>query len=295
MKKKLFSAIFLASLLSGCSVTTLNRYPVEQNVTEYQNYLKCFESKALNSLKNNKGVITISVGNVDDYSGKISLVDGKKVSSGISHMVTTALAKTNVVRVVERIDRSVFDVELNLSNNKVLGDDEPGYRKIFPGQVLGSDYYIAGGITEINYLISGGSEFYINGIGGGTREYIMEIAADFRVVNTRTTEIVKAISLKKRITGKEVKSGIFSFFGNVLIDVNSGFKVQEPLNVGVRDVIETSVALLLADIYGIELNCNNNDIIYLNRYENTELYPGGYKRYVDRNIESDRVRIFGMQ
>lgn len=299
--RKFLMSVSMVAILTGCSVGAINSYPVTNEVTRSDNLLRCFEMKALEKqIRKEKGIITVSVGNVDDYSGKLSLTEGRKVSSGISHMVTTALAKTNVVRVVERIDDSVFSAELNMANNKILGESfEKGYRKIFPGQVLGSDYYITGGITEINYIVSGGTEAYINGIGGGSREYIMEIAADFRLVNTRTTEIVKAVSLRKKIVGKEVKAGVFSFFGDTLVDINTGFKIQEPLNVGVRNIVETSVALILADIYDVDVNsCTDNEIISVEKYSSPGNYPGGFKRYIDTEVKDEvqqmRVRIFGL-
>ena len=64
---------------------------------------------------------------------------------------------------------SVSEYELKYANNKLISDNpKPGadvpaeYRRILAGQVPGSDFYVAGGITELNYNIrSAGVDAYV--------------------------------------------------------------------------------------------------------------------------------------
>src|ERR1700684_2076349 len=73
-------------------------------------------------------------------------------------MAMSALNKAGV-HMVERFDTSVAEMELKYANNKLIGDDQhpnaaPGdFRKILSGSIPGSDYYIVGGITELNFNI----------------------------------------------------------------------------------------------------------------------------------------------
>jgi holdfast attachment protein HfaB len=48
------------------------------------------------------------------------------------------------------------------------------------------------------------------------RMFVMNIAMDLRLVNTRTLEVVDVISYQKQIVGREVGLGLFDFLnGNV--------------------------------------------------------------------------------
>ena len=74
------------------------------------------------------------------------------------------------MHMVERFDTSVAEMELKYANNKLIGDDQhpnarPDFRKIMAGSIPGSDYYIVGGITELNFNIRSENA---NGDGGGT-------------------------------------------------------------------------------------------------------------------------------
>jgi curli production assembly/transport component CsgG/holdfast attachment protein HfaB len=205
----------------------------------------------------------IAVADVKDYTGKFSQDDGGyKITQGAALMVMSALAKTGLVDIVERYDMTVTQTELGYANQKILGDDprgntslQPSYRPIRPGSLVGSNYFIAGGVTEVNFNISsGGGQLYIAGSGGGIREYTMQIAVDLRLVNTQTLQVVRVVPLKKQVVGYEVEAGIFNFFGTTLVDTNAGLKTQEPLQLGVRETIEAAIALMVSDMYGVELS-----------------------------------------
>ena len=122
-----------------------------------------------------------------------------------------------------RFDTSVTELELRYANNRLIGGEaesgDNGVRRIFAGQMPGSDYYFVGGITEMNYNIrSAGVDAFVGdtqtrgdrgNIGG--RLYVMNIALDFRVIDTRTLEVVDVISYQKQIIGRELRAGVFSF------------------------------------------------------------------------------------
>src|SRR5690606_32223161 len=73
-------------------------------------------------------------------------------------------------------------------------------RNLTAGQYYGSDYYIVGGITEVNYAIrTGGAELGVSLFEAGKRYYVMNVAAVLRLVNTRTLRVEKTVSVQKQI------------------------------------------------------------------------------------------------
>eukprot|EP01030_Chromulinospumella_sphaerica_P008165 gene8165-7990_t len=103
-----------------------------------------------------------------------------------------SVAQCNVSDNVARFDTSIADMELKYSDNKLITDnpDSKAHRQIFSGSLPGSDYHIVGGITEVNYNIRSGSlESSIRFIGAAARYFVMNVAVDLRVVNTKTLEV----------------------------------------------------------------------------------------------------------
>lgn len=199
--------------------------------------------------------LRISVGNIRDYTGKFSneaSEGGFKITQGGSLMVISALGKLQNVELVERFDMTIAETEAALAKNKLLQDPEGGgliVRPVTAGQYEGSDYYITGGITEVNYnIFSGGAALGISNIGAGKRVFVMNVAADLRLVDSKTLRVVKTIPVQKQIYGVETKAGIFSFFGDYLVDLDAGTKSQEPIQMGVRAALELGTLELLSAV-----------------------------------------------
>jgi hypothetical protein len=123
----------------------------------------------------------------------------------------------------------------------------------YGGTIQVSDYYIAGGISEVNYNIaSRGAEASLNNIGAKGRTYTQSVAIDLRIVDTRTLLVVDAISLSKQFSGYEVGANTFRFFGLGLVDINIGSKGQEPLQLGVRAAIEEAAIRLIGRVTAVD-------------------------------------------
>jgi curli biogenesis system outer membrane secretion channel CsgG len=207
--------------------------------------------------------VRIAVGQIADYTGKAeSDGSGRKVTAGAALMAMSALNKASV-HMVERFDTSVAEMELKYANNKLIGDDQhpnpaPGdFRKIIAGSIPGSDYYIVGGITELNFNIRSENA---NGTGGGTATnattgtasgsmYVMNVGLDMRLVNTNTLEVADVISYQKQIIGRQVSAGVFDFLGRNFFDVSVGESALEPIQLAVRSTIERAVLEMITRIY----------------------------------------------
>jgi curli biogenesis system outer membrane secretion channel CsgG len=205
--------------------------------------------------------VRIAVGQIQDYTGKTeSDGSGRKVTAGAALMAMTALSKSGV-HMVERFDTSVAEMELKYANNKLIANDQTpqggDFRKIIAGSIPGSDYYIVGGITELNFNIRSENA---SGNGGGTAtnattgtiggsDYVMNVGLDMRLVNTNTLEVADVISYQKQIIGHQITAGVFDFLGTNFFDVSAGESALEPIQLAVRSVIERAVLEMVSRIY----------------------------------------------
>src|SRR5665213_1891732 len=231
--------------------------PVISNETPYSTALRCMTGYTM------QRPLRVAVGQIADYTGKNeSDNSGRKLTQGAALMAMSALNKAGV-HMVERFDTSVAEMELKYANNKLIGDDQHpnpqtgDFRKILAGSIPGSDYYIVGGITELNFNIRSENA---NGNGGGTATnattgtasgsmYVMNVGLDLRLVNTSTLEVADVISYQKQIIGRQVSAGVFSFLGTNFFDVSVGESALEPIQLAVRSVIERATLEMITRIY----------------------------------------------
>ncbi|WP_426036888.1 holdfast anchoring protein HfaB [Brevundimonas sp. DC300-4] len=263
-------AVAVAAMLSACVspvagpnglyATPIGNAPVTSNPTPYSTALYCLADYAR---RYNLPSPRMAVGRIADYTGTVSADGGRQITQGASLMAMSALAKSGA-QIVERYDTSISEMELRYANNRLIGDqggtaEEPNYRRILAGQVPGSDFYIAGGITEVNYNIrSAGFDAAVgetdtdvpgSGIIQG-KVYVMNIAIDLRLVQTTTQEVVDVISYQKQIIGREISAGVFDFLNGNVIDVSAGTGGMEPVQLAVRALIERATLEMMANLYG---------------------------------------------
>jgi curli biogenesis system outer membrane secretion channel CsgG len=303
-----------AAALSGCVspvagpngnyAPTIGDAPVTANPTPYSAALVCLSQYA-----QRYGVHAprIAVGRISDYTGKAEDNGGREITQGASLMAISALAKAGAP-LVERYDTSVSELELKYANNKLISDQPdigPGgptgpapYRKIMAGQVPGSDFYLVGGITELNYDIrssgvngQGGKQDATKGTGLATGQlYVMNVALDLRLVETKTMEVVDVVSYQKQIIGRQVGAGLFKFFGSNVIDISAGEGGLEPIQMAVRAMVERATLEMMSNLYGAPgpqtcLDPNND---WIGAPTTTGLTGGYYPAY--NNLEQNNGR-----
>ena len=197
------AVVIAAVALGGCISpipTASGRYtapiggsPVISNETPYSSALRCLSRYTANR------PLRVAVGQIADYTGKVEADNsGRKLTQGAALMAMSALSKAGVP-LVERFDTSVAEMELKYANNKLIGDDKPegpgDFRKIMAGSITGSNYYLVGGITELNFNIrseganadgGGTATNAIKGTVGGSM-YVMNVGLDLRLVDTDHT------------------------------------------------------------------------------------------------------------
>jgi curli production assembly/transport component CsgG/holdfast attachment protein HfaB len=204
----------------------------------------------------------MAVGRISDLTGRVDFDTGARVSQGAALFAITALGRAGVP-VVERLDYSISQIELDYAQRHLLSDtperagqSPENFRPIFAGQVAGSDYFIVGGVTELNYnLRSSGwnaqaGETAVTGLRGraGASDYVMNVAVDLRLVDSRSQEVVGMVSFQKQLLGREVNLGLTGGSAVVGGVISGGTQSVEPLQAAVRTLVERGVYELVAGL-----------------------------------------------
>ena len=247
----LLTALVAATSVSGASAANLDgNYapvlgdaPATRNPTAYSAALSCLASH-----RSSTRLPRISVGRVSDLTGKVDFDTGAKISQGAALFAITALTKAGFP-VVERLDNSVAEIELNYSRQHLLSDNP---------QLAGSSYYIVGGVTELNYNIrSSGVDATVGnrlatGLRGNVTEqsYVLNVAIDLRLVNSRTQEVIDTVSYQKQLIGKSLNLGLNGGGDKVGASLSGGRSGMEPIQAAVRTLVERGVFELTAGFYG---------------------------------------------
>ena len=217
---------------SGRYAEPLAGSPVIANETPYSEALRCMAPYAM------RRPMRIAVGDIADDTGS------RVITQGGSLMAMSALAKAGVP-LVERFDTAVAELERKYAgSNRSGGASTPGaYRAAFGGSVPGSDYYLVGGITELNFNIASERP------APGSASYVMNVGLDLRLVDSNTLEVADAVSYQKQIGGYREHSGALEFLGHRFTGPVTGESAQEPIQLAVRSLIERAVLEMVSRLY----------------------------------------------
>ncbi len=272
-RRTLIAVLLTTSIVSGCGSTgfdpatglyaePVGGAPATANATPLTPALTCLADTAAGL---RRAAPRLAVGEIADLTGKLDLETGRRVTQGASLFAVTALGRAGVP-LVERADRTVAEVERTYAEAQVLSDaptgagEAPGpVRPVNAGQIAGSRFYLVGGITELNYNIeSSGGQLGLGALDpedpktilGGSR-FVMNVAIDLRLVDSISQEVVAIAAYQKQIVGREIRAGVFDIFGGVAVDLSGGQSALEPMQLGVRALIERGVYDVAAELYGL--------------------------------------------
>lgn len=205
----------------------------------------------------------LAVGRIGDLTGKVDWETGAKVTQGASLFAITALNYAHIPT-VERLDSSVSDIELNYARQQLLSDTperagtaKDNFRPVLAGQIAGSSYYIIGGITELNYNIK--SSGYDASLGSidlpGVRgqltgqTYVLNIAVDLRLVDTRSQQVINTTTFQKQVIGVTHERNLGGGTDDLGLLLKGGDSQQEPIQMAVRELIERATYELVSPLW----------------------------------------------
>ena len=245
----------LAFTLAGCqtaavvaegkapAVRPAYSFPVTSNTTPYTRCLQQLASYPGSRLP------SIAVGEVADKTGQMdTFTESTVLTQGVSEMVMSALWRSGKARLLERYDLRIPLAELKMIEQGLTSRRVSEMQQAVPA----SDFVILGALTELNYnIVSEGAGLWVGGIGAGGRTVVINVGLDLRLVNGRTFEVVHVSPLQKQIFGYEVEANVFRFFGSQLVEFDAGRIQNEPLQLGVRSVVEMAVYQMMTDYFGL--------------------------------------------
>lgn len=238
----------LAVLLGACAtqdivpsqtVKPIMGLPVTTNNTPYSHCLAMLGQTPANNLP------VFAIGEIADKTGQVDRTNtgGTVLTQGVTEMMISAFHKTQRANLVER-----FDLRIPLAEARLVQQNLTN-RPAAPAPVIrASNFVVMGALTELNYnIVSQGASLFVSGIGAGGRTVIINVGLDVRVVNSQTFDVGYVSSLQKQIFGYEVEANVFRFFGSRLVEFDAGRIQNEPLQLGVRSVVEMAVYQIMTD------------------------------------------------
>jgi holdfast attachment protein HfaB len=249
--KHLAGSLVAATILSGCAGGIASdrngqepafSFPVTSNYTPY--------TQCLTQLRSLPGtnMPTFTIGEILDKTGQRDMEsDGTVLTQGVTEMVMSAFWRTGKVRLVERYDLRIPLADMEMVRQGIMPRTYAEGPTVRP-----ANFVVLGALTELNYnIVSQGAGLYIGGVGIGGRSVIINVGLDLRVVNPVTFDVPYVTTLQKQIAGYEVEANVFRFFGDQLVEFDAGRIENEPLQLGVRSVVEMATHQIMTDFLGL--------------------------------------------
>ena len=250
---KLLSAILALSFLGGCamnpSLKTLQDAELSPTVQTSPIQQRLEDVPVLDGEK-----ITIAVYSFTDRTGQRKPSDNvanlsSAVTQGSEAWVIKALQEVGNggwFDVVERVgmDNLIKERQLIRQTREVYqGDDAPKLQPLlFAGLIL------EGGIVgyDSNVAVGGLGASWM-GIGASTEYRIDNVTVVMRIVSVATGKVLLSIATEKTIASHRSGADVFRFLdmGTRLLETETGFSVNEPVNYAVRAAVEQGIVELV--------------------------------------------------
>lgn len=217
-------------------------------------------SKILKALPKPREPIVTGVYNFRDQTGQYKNIEvgssfSTAVPQGGTTMLNKALEDSGWFTVVERENLGNLLNERNIINTtreqyRLAGDKTQSQLPplLFAGILL------EGGIISYDSnIITGGAGARYFGVGGSTQYRQDRITVYLRAVSTTNGKVLKTVYVSKTILSQAVSASLFKYVNfQRLLEVETGFTANEPIQLALKDAIEKAVESMI--IEGIEAN-----------------------------------------
>lgn len=244
--------IFVFSLcLSSCG--TYFNQPFSQQPSRIGEFSK--STSTLLNLPPAKVPLEVAVYNFSDQTGQYKAVENGStfstaVTQGATTMLIKALGDSGYFIPLERENFNNLSTERNIIRStkqeyiKGLNPNEPPIEPLLYAGLL-----LEGGIISYDTnIVTGGAGARYFGVGGSTRYRQDRITVYLRAISTKNGEILKTIYVSKTILSQAVDVSLFRFVKfQKLLEAETGFTQNEPVQLAVKDAIEKAVHDLIVE------------------------------------------------
>lgn len=293
-----FYIFLFASIFTGCGAYFNQPFSKQQartgEITSNTNTLRELPKPA--------EPIVAGVYNFRDQTGQYKNIEmGSSFSTAITQGGTTILIKaledSGWFTVLERENLGNLLNERNIINTtreqykKAGSENQPQLPPLLFAGVL-----LEGGVVSYDTnIITGGAGARYFGVGASTQYREDRITVYLRAVSTTNGRILKTVYVSKTILSQAVSANLFKYVNfQRLLEVETGFTVNEPVQLAVKDAIEKAVESLI--IEGIQDNLwktsegRETDSLLVTKYqleksmeESTLLYD---RKQIERNYKN---------
>jgi len=246
-------AAYLVVLLCLSSCGTYFNQPFSQESARIGEFSK--STNLLLDLPAAKDPVEIAVYNFSDQTGQYKAVEnGSTFSTAVTQGATTILIKalgdSGWFVPIERESLINLSTERNIIRNtkqeyiKGLNPNEPPLPPLLYAGLM-----LEGGIISYDTnIVTGGAGARYFGVGGSARYRQDRITVYLRAVSTSSGEILKTIYVSKTILSQAVDVSLFRFVKfQRLLEAETGFTQNEPVQLAVKDAIEKAVHDLIIE------------------------------------------------
>ncbi len=249
--KKPCAAIALCLLLTGCG--TYFNQPVHQQEARTGEVTP--RSKILKNFPLPIEPVVVGVYNFKDQTGQYKSVEnGSSFSTAVSQGATTILIKAlEDSKWFTPIERENIGNLLNERN--IIRTTREEYRKnnnpnepALPPLLYAGILLEGGVISYDSNIITGGLGARYFGIGGSTQYREDRITVYLRAVSTSNGKVLKTVYVSKTILSQAVDASLFRYVNfQRLLEVETGFTKNEPVQLAMKDAIEKAVESLIIE------------------------------------------------
>jgi curli production assembly/transport component CsgG len=256
--KKLYFVSFLF-LLTGCGAYF--NQPVSIQNAEIGEPTPA--SKLLKNLPKPKDKIVVGVYKFRDQTGQYKPTDvgstfSTAVTQGATSILIKALEDSKWFTPIERENLGNLLNERNIirsTRQEYLKNANPDDTQLTP--LLYAGVLIEGGIVSYDSnVITGGFGARYFGAGGSTKYRQDRVTIYLRLVSTANGEILKTIYISKSILSQAIDASLFRYVNfKRLLEVETGYTKNEPMQMAVTEAIEKGVESLVLE--GIQVGIWN--------------------------------------
>lgn len=213
------------------------------------------------------------------------------VTQGSTAILLKALEDSKWFRTLERENLNNLLQERNVIKQtrdearKTTNPNEPR----LPGLLFAAILLEGGIVSYDTNIVTGGLGARYFGISGSTQYRQDRVTVYLRAINTQSGEILKTIYVSKTILSQSLDASLFKYVNfQRLLEVETGFTRNEPVQLAIKEAIEKAVRGLIiegidAKIWGTSKGGPLNDKVVAQYYkekdleESTRLYDRVYK------------------